>query len=73
MRPDARALKKAKDALNNDPFFKSRRNSGVSKILEWLLKSKRRCEQQALFMVDPRDVTMPEKIICEKIAKGKFV
>lgn len=70
---EARALKKAADALKNDPFFKDKKNRGVAKILEWLLKNKRRCEQQAFFTVDPRDPTMPEKIIIEKIKKGDYV
>jgi DNA topoisomerase-6 subunit A len=70
---EARALKKASDALKNDPFFKDRKNRGLAKILEWLLTNKRRCEQQAFFTVDPRDPTMPEKIIVEKIKKGNFV
>jgi len=70
---EARALKKAADALKNDPFFRDRKNRGVSKILEWLLKNKRRCEQQAYFTVDPRDPTMPEKIIVEKIKKGDYL
>ncbi len=70
---EARALKKAADALKNDPFFRDKKNKGLSRILEWLLKNKRRCEQQAYFTVDPRDPTMPEKIIVEKIKKGDFV
>ena len=70
---EARALKKAQDALSNDPFFRDRKNRGVAKILEWLLKNKRRCEQQSYFTVDPRDPTMPEKIIVEKIKKGDYV
>ena len=70
---EARSLKKAADALKNDPFFKDKRNRGLAKILEWLLKNKRRCEQQAYFMVDPRDPTMPEKIIVDKIKKEHFV
>jgi len=70
---EARALKKAADALKNDPFFQDKRNKQLSKLLEWLLKNKRRCEQQAFFMVDPRDPTMPEKIIVEKIKKGIFI
>lgn len=70
---DGRSLKKARDALDNDPFFKSKRNKGISEILHWLLKHKRRCEQQAYFMVDPRDVTMPEKIIVDKIRSGNYV
>ncbi len=70
---EARALKKASDALKNDPFFKDKKNKGLSKILEWLLKNKRRCEQQSYFTVDPRDPVMPEKIILEKIKKGDFI
>src|SRR5580658_9867564 len=70
---EARALKKASDVLKNDPFFKDKRNKGVTRILEWLLKNKRRCEQQSFFTVDPRDPTMPEKIIVDKIKRGNFV
>ena len=70
---EARALKKAADALKNDPFFKDKKNKGLSQMLEWLLKNKRRCEQQSLFTVDPRDPTMPEKIIVEKIKRGDYV
>jgi DNA topoisomerase-6 subunit A len=70
---EARALKKAADALKNDPFFRDKRNRGLSKILEWLLKNKRRCEQQAFFSVNARDPIMPEKIIIDKIKRGDFV
>lgn len=70
---EARALKKAADALQNDPFFKDRRNRGLSAILEWLIENKRRCEQQAYFSVNPRDPQMPEKIIVEKIRKQNYV
>jgi DNA topoisomerase-6 subunit A len=70
---EARALKKAADALKNDPFFRDKKNRGVAKMLDWLLENKRRCEQQAFFTVDPRDPTMPEKIIVEKIKAGNFV
>ncbi len=70
---EARALKKAKDALENDPFFKDKRNKKLTDILHWLIKNKRRCEQQALFMVNPKDPIMPEKIILEKIKKGVYV
>jgi len=70
---EVRALKKAQDALKNDPFFHDRRNKGLTQILKWLLDNKRRCEQQAFFTVDPRDPTMPEKIIVEKIKRGNFV
>ncbi len=70
---EVRALKKAEDALKNDPFFQDKKNKGLSEILHWLLKNKRRCEQQAYFTVDPRDPTMPEKIIVDKIKKGNYV
>jgi DNA topoisomerase VI subunit A len=70
---EARALKKASDALKNDPFFKDKKNKGLARILEWLLKNKRRCEQQSYFTVDPRDPVMPEKIILEKIKRGDFI
>ncbi len=70
---EVRALKKAKDALDNDPFFRDKRNKGLADILRWLLENKRRCEQQAFFTVDPRDPTMPEKIIVEKIKNGIYV
>jgi DNA topoisomerase-6 subunit A len=70
---EVRALKKAKDALENDPFFRDKRNKGLADILRWLLENKRRCEQQAFFTVDPRDPTMPEKIIVEKIRSGNYV
>ena len=70
---EVRALKKAADALKNDPFFQDKRNKGLAQILKWLLENKRRCEQQAYFSVDPKDHTMPEKIILEKIKRGNFV
>lgn len=70
---EARSLKKAKDALENDPFFLDRKNGRLADVLKWLLKNKRRCEQQALFMVDPKDPTMPEKIIVDKIKKGHYI
>ena len=70
---EVRALKKARDALSNDPFFKSRKNKGLSDILHWLLEHKRRCEQQAYFTVDPRDPQMPEKLIIEKIKSGNYI
>ena len=70
---DARSLKKAADALKNDPFFKDKKNKGVVDILEWLIKHKKRCEQQSIFSVAPRDPTMPEKIILDKIKRGSYV
>ncbi|HEY8279264.1 MAG TPA: DNA topoisomerase VI [Bdellovibrionota bacterium] len=70
---EARALKKAKDALEGDPFFLDKKNKGLSDILRWLMKEKIRCEQQSLFSVDPKDKLMMEKIILEKIKKGLYV
>lgn len=70
---EARALKKARDALENDPFFKDKKNNGLAKILKWLLKNKRRCEQQAFFSVKPDDPLMPEKIILDKIKNKEYV
>jgi len=69
---EVRALKKAHDALSNDPFFQDKKNKGLAEILKWLIKNKRRCEQQAYFTVNPKDPTTPEKIIVEKIKKGDF-
>jgi len=70
---EGRSLKKAQDALNNDPFFKDKRNKGVTEILHWLIKEKRRCEQQAFFQVDPDDPQAFEKVIVEKIKKNDYV
>ncbi|PIS09872.1 MAG: DNA topoisomerase VI [Bdellovibrio sp. CG10_big_fil_rev_8_21_14_0_10_47_8] len=70
---EARALKKAKDALENDPFFLDKKNKGLSDILRWLMKEKIRCEQQSLFSVDPKDPIKMEKIILEKIRNGSYV
>lgn len=70
---EARALKKAKDALENDPFFLDKKNKGLADILKWLMKEKIRCEQQSLFSVDPNDPIKMEKIILEKIKRGSYV
>lgn len=70
---EARALKKAKDAMENDPFFQDKKNKGLTDILKWLLKEKIRCEQQAYFSVDPNDPIKMEKIILEKIKNGSYV
>jgi DNA topoisomerase-6 subunit A len=70
---EQRALKKARDALENDPFFKSRRNNGLAKILQWLLDNKKRCEQQAFFGVDGTNPRSCENIILSKIESGSYV
>lgn len=70
---EARALKKAKDALENDPFFLDKKNKNLSDILRFLIKEKIRCEQQSFFSVDPKDPIKTEKIILEKIKRGSYV
>ncbi len=70
---EARALKKAKDALEGDPFFLDKKNKNLADILRWLMKEKIRCEQQSLFSVNPKDPIMMEKILIEKIKKGSYV
>lgn len=70
---EARSLKKAKDAMQNDPFFIAPRNKKLVSVLHWLTKEKKRCEQQSIFAVNPKDPLMPEKIILEKIARGSYI
>ncbi|UOF01290.1 DNA topoisomerase VI [Bdellovibrio reynosensis] len=70
---EARALKKAKDALENDPFFLDKKNKNLADILRWLIKEKVRCEQQSFFSVDPNDPIKTEKLILEKIKRGSYV
>ena len=70
---EARALKKAKDALENDPFFLDKKNKNLADILRWLIKEKIRCEQQSFFSVDPKDPIKTEKLILEKIKRGSYV
>jgi len=70
---EARSLKKAKDALENDPFFKDKKNKKLADILHWLVKEKKRCEQQAVFSVDPKDPLILEKVIIDKIKRGSYV
>jgi DNA topoisomerase-6 subunit A len=70
---EGRSLKKAKDALNNDPFFQDKKNRKLAAVLEWLLKNKMRCEQQAYFSVDSKDPQIMEKILIEKIRKGHYI
>lgn len=70
---ESRALKKAQDALKNDPFFQDKKNKGTTNILNWLIKNKRRCEQQSFFSVNPKDPLMPEKIILDKIKNKEYI
>ena len=70
---EARALKKARDVLENDPFFLDKKNKNLADILRFLIKEKIRCEQQSYFSVDPNDPIKTEKIILEKIKRGSYV
>ncbi len=70
---EARQLKKAKDALENDPFFLDKKNKGLTDILKWLISEKIRCEQQSFFSVDPKDPIKIEKLILQKIKAGSYV
>jgi len=70
---DARALKKAKDALERDPFFADKKNKKLADILRWLIKEKIRCEQQSIFAVNPKDPLMSEKIIIDKIKRKNYI
>lgn len=70
---ELRALKKAKDVLANDPFFQDKKNKKLANILKFLIKNKVRCEQQALFSVNPSDPLTPEKIILEKIKNKSYI
>ena len=70
---EARSLKKAKDALKNDPFFQDKKNKKLAQTLNWLIKEKKRCEQQALYSVDPKDPRICENIIVDKIKKGVYI
>lgn len=70
---EARSLKKAKDALKNDPFFQDKKNKKLSQTLQWLIKERKRCEQQAFYSVDPKDPQICEKIIVDKIKRGSYI
>ena len=70
---EARKIKKARDALSNDPFFQDKRNKKLAAILDWLVANKKRCEQQAFYSVDPRDPQRFEKILVDKIKAGSYV
>ena len=70
---EMRSLKKAKDALQNDPFFQDKKNKKLADILKWLVREKKRCEQQAVFSVDPKNPRILETIIVDKIKSGSYV
>lgn len=73
-----RAIKRAKDALSNDPFFKDKKNKKLRDILDYLVSSETRCEQQSLIggrivKDDKQSPLMMEKIIIDKIKKGYYI
>ena len=70
---EARALKKAKDVLKNDPFFNSKKNKKLVKVLKWLIKEKRRCEQQSVFSTNPKNPKVLEEFLIEKIKLGAYI
>ena len=70
---ESRALKRAADLLKNDPFFKDKKNKQYRSLLEFLLTSRVRCEQQSLFSVYPNDPTGPERILIDKIKRGDYI
>ena len=70
---EARALKKAKDVLKNDPFFQSPKNKKLAKILKWLIQEKRRCEQQSVFSINPKNSKILEEFLVEKIKNRSYI
>jgi DNA topoisomerase-6 subunit A len=71
-----RALKRASDMLKTDPFFLDKKNKRYREILEWLLKEKVRCEQQAYLSnvkLANSKISPMEVIIVEKIKNGDFL
>ncbi len=70
---EMRSLKKAKDALQNDPFFKDKKNKPLAKILKWLIKEKKRCEQQSVFSTNPKNPKVLEEFLIKKIKSKKYI
>lgn len=70
---EARSLKKAKDALQNDPFFRDKKNIKLAKILKWLIKEKKRCEQQSVFATDPGNPKVLENFLIKKIKDKQYI
>ena len=70
---EARALKKARDVLKNDPFFQSKKNQALASILKWLIKEKRRCEQQSVFSTNPKNPKVLEEFLIQKIKSGSYI
>ena len=69
---EMRSIKKARDALKNDPFFQDKKNKKLSRILKWLIKEKKRCEQQSVFSTDPKNPRVLEEFIINKIKTKSY-
>ena len=70
---EARSLKKARDVLKNDPFFQHKKHKKLAGVLKWLVKEKRRCEQQSVFSVNPKNPRVLEEFLVKKIQSGSYI
>ena len=70
---EVRSLKKARDVLKNDPFFQNKKNKPLKAILNWLIKEKRRCEQQSVFSTNPKNPKVLEEFLIEKIKAKSYI
>ena len=69
---EMRSIKKARDALKNDPFFQDKKNKKLARILRWLISEKKRCEQQSVFSTDPKNPKVLEEFIINKIKTKSY-
>lgn len=69
---EMRSIKKARDALKNDPFFQDKKNKKLARILRWLISEKKRCEQQSVFSTDPKNPRVLEEFIVHKIKTKSY-
>lgn len=69
---EMRSIKKARDALKNDPFFQDKKNKKLARILKWLISEKKRCEQQSVFSTDPKNPKVLEEFIINKIKTKSY-
>ena len=69
---EMRSIKKARDALKNDPFFQDKKNKKLARILRWLISEKKRCEQQSVFSTDPKNPKVLEEFIVNKIKAKSY-
>ncbi len=69
---EMRSIKKARDALKNDPFFQDKKNKKLAQILRWLIKEKKRCEQQSVFSINPKSPKVLEEFIINKIKSKSY-